>query len=176
MAARTRYRINLLPSERDFLQQLIRAHGTPQQIARRARIVLLANGEGWGNQAIADALKIHKADVSFWTKRWIERAMDPLTQRLRDLPRPGRPDTIRAEQWCRIFALACEPPQTHGRPISHWTSRELADEALKQGIVDSLSAGHLRKLLKKDLTTPSQPLLAECQGGSTEGSTHCRDL
>ena len=41
MAARTRYRINLLPSEREFLEKLVRAHGTPQQLARRARIVLL---------------------------------------------------------------------------------------------------------------------------------------
>ena len=109
----------------------------------------MANGEGWSNRAIADALKIHKADVSIWTKRWIERASDPLAERLRDLPRSGRPDTISAEQWCRIFALACELPHAHGRPLSHWTGRELADEAIKQGIVETLSEGHLRKMLKK---------------------------
>lgn len=157
MAARTRYRINLLASEREFLEKLVRAHGTPQQIARRARIVVLANGEGWSNREIADALKIHKADVSIWTKRWIERAMEPLAERLCDRPRPGRPDTIRAEQWCRIFALACEPPRAHARPISHWTSRELADEAIKQGIVETLSEGHLRKMLKK---RPYSPIAA----------------
>jgi putative transposase len=157
MAARTRYRINLLSSEREFLQKLIRAHGTPQQIARRARIVLLANGEGWSNREIADELKIHKADVSIWTKRWIERTLEPVAQRLRDLPRPGRPDTISPEQWCRIFALACEPPHAHGRPISHWSSRELTAEAIKQGIVETLSEGHLRKMLKK---RPYSPIAA----------------
>ena len=138
-----------MPSERECLEKRVRAHGTPQQLARRARIVLLANGEGWSNREIADALKSHKADVSIWTKRWIERASDPLAQRLRDLPRSGRPETLSAEQWCRIFALACEPPHAHARPISHWTSRELADEAIKQGIVETLSEGHLRKMLKK---------------------------
>ena len=54
MPAHPRYRINLLASERAFLEKLIAAHGTEQQIVRRARIVLFANGEGWSNQAIAD--------------------------------------------------------------------------------------------------------------------------
>ena len=147
--AHPRYRTNLLASERTVLEQLVRAHSTPQQVARRARIVLLANGEGLSNQAIADALGIDKADVSIWTRRWVERGLEPVMDRLRDRPRSGRPDTITAEQWCQIFALACEPPQAHGRPITHWTSRELADEVVKQGIVERLSDGHLRKVLKK---------------------------
>ena len=44
--AHLRYRINLLASERTILEQLIRAHNTPQLVARRVRIVLLANGGG----------------------------------------------------------------------------------------------------------------------------------
>jgi putative transposase len=146
---RAQYRINLLASEREELERLIRRPSSAQQTVRRARIVVLANGEGWTNQAIADELGIFKADVTIWTKRWIERAMEPVGERLRDRPRPGRPDTVSPEQGCGIFALACEPPQQDGRPITQWTSRELAQEALKQGIVASLSAGHLRKVLKK---------------------------
>lgn len=68
--AHPRCRINLLASVRTILEQLSLAHTTPQQVARRARIVLLANGEGWSNQAIADALGIYKADVSIGTRRW----------------------------------------------------------------------------------------------------------
>ena len=147
--AHPRYRINLLASERTVLEQLIRAHSTPQQVVRRARIVVLANGEGLSNQAIADALGIYKADVSIWTKRWVERGLEPVTDRLRDRPRVGRADTISAEQWGRIFARAGEPPEAHGRPITHWTRRELADEVVKQGIVERRSDGHLRKVLKK---------------------------
>ena len=154
MPAHPGYRINLLASERQFLEKLIAAHGTEQQIVRRARIVLLANGEGWSNQAIAEELKIHKADVTVWTRRWVECGHDPLAERLRDRSRPGRPATIGADQWCRIVALACEPPQEHGRPITHWSSRELAAEAIGQGIVESLSQGHLRKTLKKRRCNP----------------------
>jgi len=149
MAARTRYRINLLGSERCRLQELIRKQTTAQHIAKRARIILVANGEGATNQQIADRLGIYKAEVTTWTKRWIDRAMEPIEDRLADLPRCGRPDTISAEQWCQILALACEPPEQHGLPITHWTSAELAAQAVKQGIVETLSPGHLRKVLKK---------------------------
>jgi hypothetical protein len=35
------------------------------------------------------------------------------------------------------------------RPITHWTSRELAEEAVKQGIVKSISASYMAVFLKK---------------------------
>ena len=147
--SRTRHRINLLASERSELEQLIRKQTTPQHIAKRARIILWANGDGLANQEIAEKLGIYKADVTRWTKRWVERGLEPVMYRLADMPRSGHPDTICAEQWCRILAMACEPPEQYGRPISHWSSTELAAEAIKQGIVENLSAGHLRKVLKK---------------------------
>ncbi len=43
------------------------------------------------------------------------------------------------EQILRLFALACEKPETDDRPISQWTARALADEVMKQGIVESIS-------------------------------------
>jgi len=38
-----------------------------------------------------------------------------------------------------LFALACIEPSNYGRAISHWTERELADEMVKQCIVESIS-------------------------------------
>lgn len=163
MAARTRYRIILMNSERCKLEELIRKQTLPQRIAKRARIILMANGDGATNQEIAARLGIYKAEVTTWTKRWIDCALEPLEDRLADLPRSGRPDTITAEQWCQILALACEPPEQHGRAISHWSSRELAEEIVKQGIVGNLSPGHLRKVLKKNAATSPHPLLVECE-------------
>ncbi len=43
------------------------------------------------------------------------------------------------EQILRLFALACEKPETDDRTISQWTARALADEVMKQGIVESIS-------------------------------------
>lgn len=151
---RPRFRINLLDEEREELQSLVNARSSPQGLVRRARIILLANGACWSNQAIAEELGIRKCDVTRWTKRWIECAPESVRARLSDRPRAGRPPRIGTEQWCSILALACEPPQQHGRPITHWSSRELAEEACAQGIVERLSPGHLRKVLKKKISSP----------------------
>lgn len=149
MIAQYIYRINLLSSERSELERLSRAHSTPQLIARRAKIILMANYECMSNAEIAEALKVANYIVTKWTRRWIDRAMDEVSDRLSDFPRSGAPDTITPEQWCRVMALACESPQDHGLPLSHWTSKELAAHAIKLGIIEHLSAGHLRKMLKK---------------------------
>ena len=154
MAARTLYRINLTSVERTELERLERGHTTAQHLAKRARLILMANEEGLSNQDIATRLGTTKGKVTQWTRRWIDRALDTIHERLSDRPRPGAPDTITAEQWCRVMALACESPQDYGHPISHWSSRELAAEAVKQGIVEHLSAGHLRRVLEKKRCSP----------------------
>lgn len=144
-----KYRVNLTAAEENKLLELTRKHGTPQAIAKRARIVLLGNGEGLSNRAIGERLGIGSADVTNWLKRWIERATEPVEVRLGDRERSGRPAKIAPEQWTRILAMACEPPEQYGRPITQWSSRELAEEAINQQIVPALSEGYLRKVLKK---------------------------
>ncbi len=129
--------------ERHELEALIRKHNTAQKIVRRAQIILLANGECKSNEEIVTQLGIYSADISRWTKRWIERAQETVIQRLSDLPRIGAPDTFTPEQICQIVALVCEKPESHGLPISHWTQQELVNEAVKQGIVESMSQSQM---------------------------------
>ena len=58
------------------------------------------------------------------------------------------------------MALACEPPEEYGRAVTHWTPPELAAEAVKQGIVDNISARHVGRFLKcSRFETASIPLL-----------------
>ena len=60
------------------------------------------------------------------------------------------------EQVLRLFALACAPPENYQRPISHWTARELADEMIKQGIVEHISERHVGRLLDEAELKPHQ--------------------
>ena len=53
-----------------------------------------------------------------------------------------------------ILAVACEPPEKSGRPISHWTARELADEVVKRGIVPSISATQVGRYLREAALQP----------------------
>jgi len=144
-----KYRINLTIQERQELEALIRQQKAAQNIVRRAQIILLANGEWKSNDEIVAQLGIHSADVSRWTKRWIERSRETVIQRLSDLPRCGAPDTFTPEQICRIVALACENPESYGLPISHWTQTELVNEAIKQGIVERMSQSQMCRILQK---------------------------
>ncbi len=144
-----KYRINLTVYERLELEALIRKHNTAQKIVKRAQIILLANGECKSNEEIVAQLGIYSADISRWTKRWIERAQETVIQRLSDLPRSGAPDTFTPEQICQIVALVCEKPESHGLPISHWTQKELVNEAVKQGIIEGMSQSQMCRILRK---------------------------
>src|SRR5437764_9466222 len=80
---------------------------------------------------------------------------------LTDEQRPGAPATFTFEQFMQIMALACETPSDLDRPVSSWTPRELADEAVKRGIVKQISPRTVERFLKGErFAAPSQAVLA----------------
>ena len=147
--------LNLSDDERIQLQQLSDRHNTPQQIARRARIILMAS-EGQNHREIARKLDINRQMARLWRNRWLETNGKDLSilQRLQDQERIGAPVKFSMEQVIELFALACSPPSDYGRPISHWSSRELADEIIKQGIIESISVRHVGRLLEAAEVNP----------------------
>jgi putative transposase len=161
-----------------ILQTMTRSSTCPQAIAQRARMILLAF-DGLDNPDIASHVGCERHAVGPWRRRWAEdfdrlvlveccekpsalsRAIEPI---LSDLPRSGSPGQFTAEQVTRILALACEDPEKSGRPVTHWTPPELADEAAKGGIVESISPRQVGRFLRIGGTqASSQPLLAQCQ-------------
>jgi putative transposase len=147
--------VTLSQAERDGLEQLLRRPSTPQQIALRARIVLACD-DGLNNSDIAGLLGVSRQMVIHWRSRWIGLSAAslgdlPLQDRLSDAERSGRPCEITAEARCQIQALACEAPSQSGRPISQWTSREIADEIVRRGILARISRRHAARLLKKPI-------------------------
>jgi putative transposase len=158
--------IRLSDEERQGLEKLIRRHSTPQQIALRGRIVLAA-ADGKNNAQIAQEFGLHVQTARLWRTRWLTLspiALDDLSveERLEDLPRPGAPRQITADQRCQIVAMACEEPEDSERPISHWTGREIADEIMKRGILETISPRHAARLLKRWRSqTPSDKILVD---------------
>ncbi len=141
--------ITLTDAERQDLEALTRRHSTPQQLALRARIVLAA-ADGANNAQIARLLDVSLDMARRWRVLQPASLEDlPVADRLTDAPRPGKPVRITAEQVAHIVALACEPPADSHRPISQWTSRELAAEIQNRGIVPTISGRHAARLLKR---------------------------
>ena len=149
--------INLGSDQRDELQQLANRHNTPQQIALRAKIILLASS-GKNNRDIARTLNISRDMTRAWRNRWLENSarQQPAIEKLSDAERSGAPAKFSMEQIVELFALACSEPTKYGRPINDWTARELADEIIKQGIVESISTRHVGRLLEEAEIKPHQ--------------------
>jgi len=146
-----KYPVKLAEEERIFLEQIVKNRTTAQQIVQRARIILLAD-MGIKHLEIVERLATCLNVVTHWTKRWSEKENDPIEIRLEDKKGRGRRPKITPPQVCKLIALACESPEAHDRPITHWTHRELAEEAISQGIVESISASQVGRILKeKDL-------------------------
>lgn len=159
------------------LRALTRQHTAPQRLARRVRIILAA-AEGLGLTETARRLGISLSTVQIWRDRWLqasnhlaalgddrEALLPAITETLSDAPRAGTPLRFSAEQVVQIIALACEDPTRYGREVSHWTAAELAEEAVKQGIVSSISPRSVGRFLKRGRAqTPSEPVLAQPGG------------
>ncbi len=148
--------VELTRDERQGLESLIRRHTTPQQVALRSRIIILAV-DCLNNAQIARQLGVNINTVSLWRNRWLgfqATSLDDLSiqERLSDAPRPGAPSRITAQQVCQIVAVACEAPSLSERPISQWTGRELADEIVKRGIVERISPRHAARLLQRGIS------------------------
>jgi putative transposase len=151
--------VELTTDERRELEGLARRHKTGQQLAERARIVLRA-GDGLNNSEIARELALEPDTVRLWRQRWLRGsgvalAGLPVAARLADAPRSGTPARITPEQVARIVALACEAPGESGRPISQWSTTELAAEIVRRGIVDTISPRHAARLLKRGTSGPT---------------------
>ncbi|NJR51078.1 MAG: helix-turn-helix domain-containing protein [Leptolyngbyaceae cyanobacterium CSU_1_3] len=149
--------LKLASDEREQLQQLVKGHNIAQQLALRARIILLAD-EGKNHREIARALLISHQMARLWRTRWLatQSTQRSVVERLQDKERSGAPATFEPEQILYLFKLACDVPSHYGRPISQWTNRELADELVKQGIVPSISARHVGRLLAEADLKPHQ--------------------
>jgi putative transposase len=149
--------ITLSDVDQQALEKLANRPSTPQQIAQRARIVLKA-AEGKNNAEIARMLDVSIKMVRQWRHRWVDTSEQSktVTERLQDSSRPGAPLKFTLEQQVECMAIACREPMEYGRPISHWSVRELADELLEQGIVEQISPRQVGRWLAEAELKPHQ--------------------
>ena len=110
--------VQLLAEHERKLNDLVRAHSTPQKLAERARIILLA-AAGLGIDETAQRLGIWRKTAGHWRRRWRNAdASAGVAARLSDAPRCGAPATFAPEVICQIIALACENPDAMSRSVT----------------------------------------------------------
>lgn len=144
------------------LKQFAHRKTLSHQLVQRSQLIL-AMAAGANNSQVAHQLDLTRGTVRCWRQRWL--AVGPVLQAaeedpeqelllpellaavLSDQPRPGAPTTFEPEQIVQIVAIACEPPTASERPVTHWTPTELAQEAVKRGIVQHISARSVGRFL-----------------------------
>ena len=62
---------------------------------------------------------------------------------------PDKPSGFPPLQRAQIIQLACLEPIAEGLHITHWTSQDLARQAVADGIVDVISARTVRRILQE---------------------------
>jgi len=155
--------IKLSSRTEQLLQQIVRGTTNPYHLVRRAKLILGA-ASGESNSSISRRLELDREQVRLWRSRWME-ARDKLTaaeqqvtdkklmilikEILGDRQRSGTTKSFTVEQVIQIVAIACEAPEKSERPVSHWTPSELAQEAIKRGIVEKISPRSVGRFLKR---------------------------
>lgn len=155
---------SLHPAIASVLEQLIRSPKTARDMKWRAEIWLYASacpeldagalGELVGRVPqtarkhvgrLEQSLEALNAAVAQECQAKLERLVEDCLQ---DAPRSGTSPKFSPLQIVSIISLACEKPELCGRPVSKWTAREIADEAVKRQIVPKISKSHVSQILR----------------------------
>ncbi|NUQ26451.1 MAG: helix-turn-helix domain-containing protein [Saprospiraceae bacterium] len=159
-------KIEVSELQRSILEQIQGQRKSSVTEVARSRIILEIS-KGYPNTKVSEKLGVQYDQVKRWRKRWLsfqaaftalETGPDDghlrhwMTKKIKeclaDAPRSGRSYTFTAEQYCQIIAISLEDPAQSGRPISEWTPKEITNEAIKRGIVTSISSNQVRLFLK----------------------------
>ena len=147
----------------EMLEEIVGSKTVSVRLVERAQIVLLAYQKR-NNEQISEIVGLNPQQVSVWRRRWktnqdhliaiewsdtkaaLRRSIENV---LADLPRKGRDSKFTTEQQAAIVSIACEAPDEQAeRPISNWTHREIAEEAVLRKIVPSISTSRVVSFLK----------------------------
>ena len=148
------------------LSRFVRERKTKSSLQERSMLIEMM-GSGYSNLRIEKETGLSVQKARRWRAKWLsfegkflkieeefegtkrEKELEKaIVLCLSDDPRPGAPCIISTEQYCQILGVSLEPPEKSGRPITHWTMTELADEVIKRGIVGTISRVQVWAFLK----------------------------
>ena len=117
--SKTSFPVALSSADKGQLEQWASAHGTPQQVALRCRIVLGALA-GEQNQAMAARLHVSRPTVNLWRKRVRDLGIGQVWEIA-----PGRGRKPHYDQATRD-AIINATLQTKPKGMTHWSCRTMA--------------------------------------------------
>jgi transposase len=126
-------------SERQQIQQWVAAHGTPQQVALRCRIVLAA-ADGQSDVATAQQLSVNRKTVILWCQRFSEQRLDGLWE---IAPGRGRKPSYDTDKTAAIVDATL---QTKPEGMTHWSCRTMAEsQGVSKSTINNIWQAHQLK-------------------------------
>lgn len=145
MPRKKTYAVNLSPSERDHLKNLVSTGTEKARKLTRARILLKAD-ENWIDEAISQALDVGMATVGRVRQKYVEEGLDSI---LNSKPNNRSYERkIDGKTEAHLIALVCgNAPEGYAK----WSLRLLAERLvrLEQVELESVSHETVRQTLKK---------------------------
>jgi len=106
-------------SDRNQLESWVKAQFTPQQVALRSRILLMA-AEGKQDLEIADELHVNRHTPALWRKRFQTQGLDGIWE-----VQPGRGRKPSHDE-AKVAAIVEATLQTKPKGSTHWSCRTMA--------------------------------------------------
>ena len=152
--------INLTSLEYSLLASYCNKSTISVRMYKRLSIILKsADGELGIN--ISDSLGLSNRVIYKWLRRWREgygslsdfsdsdELLSKMLGILGDKPRTGAPIRISLSEKESLVALACESPSDYGLPVTSWNRELLAQVAVRENLVKTISPSYVSKVLKK---------------------------
>jgi transposase len=122
--------------QREEIERWLNAHGTPQQVCLRSRIVLAA-ADGEADSAIARKLEVNRKTVTLWRTRFSEDGIETLWE---VAPGRGRKPSYSSK---KIKAIVNATLQTKPEGMTHWSCRTMAERhGVSKSTISSIWRSH----------------------------------
>jgi len=129
-------RVSLAEAEREQLQQWVAAHGTPQQVALRCRIVLAA-AAGETNLQIGAACQVDVKTVALWRGRFVQSGLEGLWEIASGR---GRKPTYSAR---KIKAIVQATLMSKPDGMTQWSCRQMAQaQGVSKSTISTIWRSH----------------------------------
>lgn len=136
--------VGLSQSDIHEIERLLDNGRTEQRIVRRGRVLLAMKNPKTLVSDLCQQVSMTRFGIWCLCRRYESVGLNALY----DEPRSGRPREITALQRVSIEQLACCEPSGVGLEMTHWSTRSLAEIAVKRGLVPHIAHSTVSLILR----------------------------
>ncbi len=127
------------------LKEMARSGSSGREVRRAQALLWLHQGKSM--TGVAQQLGLSRPAIYKTVERYQSRSEEPVEQRVRDRPHPGRPPTKREQVQEVIADLLKQPPQRYGYGALVWTT-PLLHQQVQRRLHQSVSQWTVRRALR----------------------------